>query len=1267
MNIQNLIQLFQQDEKTAQIVESLHSTFLLEEKIHPKQIPEASGKISSGYVNELTTGHPCYIHLKGITGSAHTFIASAVAKDHSNTHLFVLSDKEEAACFLNDMENLSDRVKAVSRLPADLSREAFAKWEASAQAGDPAFTGADSVLFFPPSYKHPDHPDEIDNTNVGLRTEVFVRINKKKDAMKNTSRDAMHRVSTCILHRDSTCIVTYPEALSEKVVSQKQFSDNTIVLTSGEKVSIDFITELLNEYGFEYSDFVNEPGQFSVRGGIVDVFSFSHENPYRIEFFGDEVDSIRTFDIATQLSVKKLDQINIIPDLSIFNNQYSIINQESFLQFIPDNTTIWFKDFQLTVDKLKEAGTRQSRDVSGADGAVGTSYLVSPNDFINELKKFSIIEFGNQFFFDPHITIKYNISPQPAFNKNFKLLTQNLNENIKKGFKNIILTDSSKQIERLYAIFEAQPTSPPTTLRRRGETNLFGSPHWEEKPAIKESSTFEWEGESGGSLSPPAGGRAGEGLFTPILLSLHEGFIDKDLKIACYTDHQIFDRYHRFGLKRGFGKKEAITLKEFHNLKPSDFVVHIDHGIGKFEGLEKIDNNGKPQEAIRLSYKDGDILYVSIHSLHRISKYSGKEGFQPKLNKLGSANWNKLKQKTKKKVRDIAKDLIKLYANRKSQEGFEFSPDTYIQNELEASFIYEDTPDQLNTTKDVKQDMELPVPMDRLVCGDVGFGKTEIAIRAALKAVADSKQVAVLVPTTILALQHYKTFRERLEEFPCNIDYLNRFKSAKQQKETLKKLETGQIDIIIGTHRLISKDVKFKDIGLLIIDEEQKFGVATKEKLKSLKVNVDTLTLTATPIPRTLQFSLMSARDMSIINTPPPNRYPIQTELHSFNEEVIREAILYEVSRNGQVFFVHNRVQNIEEIAGMVRRVCPEARVAIGHGQMEGRKLEKVMIDFIEQEYDVLVATTIIESGLDIPNANTIIINYAHQYGLSDLHQMRGRVGRSNKKAFCYLLAPPVSTLTNEARKRLHAIEDFSELGSGFNIALRDLDIRGAGNLLGAEQSGFINELGFNMYHKILDEAVQELKSKEFEELFKEPEDKGQLTDEIDTRQIPRPTVPRPFIKDCQIDTDMEILIPDDYVNNITERMSLYEELNGIKKPGQKGTEEDELFSFKNKLIDRFGPLPKQTEELLNTMRLRWLSEEIGFEKLILKQDKLICYFISDKDSPYYQSDLFLKILDYIRQHPASCRMKESKNKLSLSFDVVDSIDKALAVLRPVL
>ncbi|MFA5781623.1 MAG: transcription-repair coupling factor, partial [Bacteroidales bacterium] len=977
------------------------------------------------------------IQLKGLTGSAGAVVGAAVFEGNPFAHLFILPDKESAAYFLNDLENIFEE----QNLPSEKKR----------------------IIFYPTSYRKAYEIEKTDNVNVLLRTDVLNRLSGGK--RKNI-------------------IVSYPEALSEKVVTRAYLAKNTFKLKTGEHVNLDFIMEFLAEYDFERVDFVVEPGQFTLRGGIVDVFSYSNDYPYRIEFAGNAVESLRTFDPETQLSVSKLMHISLLPDVQ---NMAILEKRESILSLLPNDTIIWIDDATYSseiIDKeFEKAETAFQQTGNEIKHLEPAELFIKGEELLKQLLDFTIIEFGRHFLFEAQEVIHFATTPQPLFSKNFELLITNLQENSSAAYKNFILSENPKQAERIYTIFDD----------------------------IQKSR----------SLSKPIE-------FSHVQFALHEGFVDRDLQIAVYTDHQIFERYHRFRLRERFASKETITMKELYDLKPGDYITHIDHGIGRFAGLEKIEVNGKEQEAIRLVYKDDDLLYISIHSLHRISKYAGKDGTVPAMNRLGSNTWNTLKKKTKQRVKDIAKDLIGLYAKRRAEHGFVFLPDTYLQTELEASFIYEDTPDQIKSTADVKKDMQAEYPMDRLICGDVGFGKTEVAIRAAFKAVSDSKQVAILVPTTILALQHYKTLSERLKDFPCTVDYINRFKSTKNIKKTLADLKEGKIDILIGTHRLISKDVEFKDLGLLIIDEEQKFGVAAKEKLKQIKVNVDTLTLTATPIPRTLQFSLMGARDLSIINTPPPNRYPIITEVHVFKEEVIRDAILYEVSRGGQVFFVHNRVQNIAEIAGVIQRLCPDVRIAIGHGQLEGHKLEAVMLDFIEGYYDVLVATTIIESGLDIPNANTIIINDAHNYGLSDLHQLRGRVGRANRKAFCYLFAPPLSALPDEARKRLRAIEEFSELGSGFNIAMRDLDIRGAGNLLGAEQSGFIAEIGFEMYHKILDEAIHELKETEFKEYFKE-------------------AVNTEFVKDCQIETDLEILIPDDYVNSVKERLTLYKDLDSIE------------------------------------------------------------------------------------------------------------------------
>ena len=1079
-----------------------------------------------------------HAYINGAVGSSMAFLAASIISELNGTHLIVLNDKEEAAYFQNDLESL---------------------------------IGEGSVQFFPASYRFPYQEDHTDNSNVLQRAEVLHDFNR---------------------NRKQHLIVTYPEALTEKVVSKRHLKKNTLELKVGEEYSIDFINEVLFECEFERVDFVYKPGQFSIRGGIVDIFSFSNDEPYRVEFFGDEIDDIREFDPVDQLSKKKLNRIHIVP-----NVEERLLKEErgAFFTYLPKNAIIWLKNYEITTHKIQEEFEKAKgifAKLDNPDIHLAPSELYVDESYFKETaapKK--LVEFGLKRHFADSISIHFQQKPQPHFNKDFNQLAKNLRENSSKQLKNLIMASSPKQVERLHRIFD----------------------------------------DIGADVD-----------FKTLLLPIHEGFIDLELGLACYTDHQIFERYQRFKLKEGFKKNDqAITIKELTNLQKGDFVTHIDHGVGRFDGLEKIDVNGKEQEAIRLLYSGGDLLYVSIHSLHRIAKFSGKEGSVPKINKLGSPAWKNQKSKAKKKIKEIAFDLIKLYAKRKAQKGFAYAPDTYLQTELEASFIYEDTPDQEKSTLALKRDMEQEAPMDRLICGDVGFGKTEVAIRAAFKALADGKQVAVLAPTTILTFQHYKTFSKRLEEMPCNVDYINRFKTQKQQKETVKALAEGKVDILIGTHRLVSKDVKFKDLGLLIIDEEQKFGVGVKDKLKTMKANVDTLTLTATPIPRTLQFSLMGARDLSIIQTPPANRIPVQTEIVPFNDEVIKQAIYYETSRDGQVFFVHNRVQNIKDVAAMIKRLCPDVSVGIAHGQMEGYELEKVMMDFINYEFDVLIATSIIESGLDIPNANTIVINQAQNFGLSDLHQMRGRVGRSNKKAFCYLLSPPLSSLTKEARQRLKAIAQFSDLGSGFNIAMRDLDIRGAGNLLGGEQSGFISEIGFEMYQRILDEAMTELKENEFKDLFEEPND-SEL---------------KQFVKDTQIDTDLQFLIPDDYVNNVEERLILYQKLSDLER-------EDELQSFHEELSDRFGPVPKETERLFDLLRLRRVAKSIGFEKIILKYQKLVCYFISNQDSPYYQSSRFQAVLEFIKHNLRLGEMKEKNGKLLMSFSGVNEIYQATQILE---
>lgn len=1089
-----------------------------------------------------------HFQISNLVGSSLSFVISETFKKAEKPFVIILNDKEEAAYYLNDLEQL---------------------------------LGDKNVLFYPGSYRRPYQIEETDNANVLLRSEVLNRINSRKKP---------------------AIIVTYPDALFEKVVTKRELERNTLKVSVGENVSLDFVNEVLFEYHFKRVDFVTEPGEFSVRGGIIDVFSFSNDEPYRIEFFGDEVDSIRTFDVETQLSLDKLKKVSIMPNVE---NKALQEKRESFLKYVSSNTVVFAKNTDLLsgrldtlFEKAKEAFQELSKEIKHSE----PEDLFCDGDFIKgQLKDFTVANITTSK--SQYTTnIVFNTQPQPSFNKKFELLIDNLNQYHQEGFTNYIFCANEQQVKRFHDIFES----------------LEEKVHYE-----------------------------------ALVFPMHQGFIDSDEKMVCYTDHQIFERYHKFRLKNGYAKKQSITLKELNNLSIGDYVTHIDHGIGKFGGLQKIDvgglsadKAGKKQEAIKLIYGDRDILYVSIHSLHKISKFNGKDGRAPKIYKLGSAAWKKIKQKTKKRVKEIAYDLIQLYAKRKMRKGFQYGPDTHMQHELEASFLYEDTPDQYAATQDVKRDMESEQPMDRLVCGDVGFGKTEIAIRAAFKAVDNGKQVAILVPTTILAFQHYKTFSKRLKDFPVTVDYLNRFRTTKQRNEVIDGVNNGSIDIVIGTHQLTNQKIKFKDLGLLIIDEEQKFGVAVKDKLKTLKENVDTLTLTATPIPRTLQFSLMAARDLSVISTPPPNRHPIDTQVIRFSEEIIRDAITYEISRGGQVFFIHNRIENIKEVAGLLQRLVPSAKIGIGHGQMEGKKLEKLMLSFMNNEFDVLVSTTIVESGLDITNANTILINNANNFGLSDLHQMRGRVGRSNKKAFCYFITPPYHMMSDDARKRIQALEMFSDLGSGLNIAMKDLEIRGAGDLLGGEQSGFINDIGFDTYQKILAEAIEELKENEFKDLY----------DSEDSE-------PKEFVKEVQIDTNFEILFPDNYINAITERLNLYSELSDIET-------EEELQAYESRLVDRFGELPIQAVDLLDSVRIKWLAKEFGLERVILKQKRMIGYFVSDQQSGFYQTEAFTRVLKYVQQNSKSVVMKEKKTKnglrLLITFIKIDSVQKALEVLKKI-
>lgn len=1097
---------------------------------------------ADGLVKTVAAGihatNPINIRIKGLSGSLDAVLVASAFKLHPQDYIIILQDKEEAAYFQNDLQNLLGK----------------------------------DILLFPMSYKRPYEFDDVENANILMRAEVLNHLAGKTKP---------------------EIIVTYPEALSEKVINKRSLATNTFSVKLKEKLDITFLEEFLHGYDFEKTDFVYEAGQFSVRGGIIDVFSFAHELPYRIELFGNEVDSIRSFDPGSQLSVEVLGHISIIPDV-----QTRLMQEErqSFLDFISPNTRLWFKDFQLTIDVLNRSFEKAEASFDKIIQQSGTKVVLQPSHlfeeseaFQNKTETFQRIEFGNRFVLENAVIFELPSSAQPSFSKNFELLANNLIDHQGQGYSNFIAADMPKQLDRLREIFE--------------------------------------------EIHP-------ELTFKPLEFALREGFTDHTLKIVCYTDHQIFERFHRYRAREKFSKSKALTLRELHTLQPGDFVTHIDYGIGKFAGLEKKEVNGHEQESIRLVYRDNDLLYVSIHALHKISKYSGKEGTPPVISKLGSQEWENKKAKVKGKVKDIAKELIALYAKRKTSPGFAFSQDSYLQAELESSFIYQDTPDQARATDDVKRDMQEAHPMDRLICGDVGFGKTEVAIRAAFKASTDGKQVVVLVPTTILAMQHYRTFKERLGNFPVKVDYVSRFRSDKEIRQIIADVKEGKVDILIGTHRIVSKDIELKDLGLLIVDEEQKFGVKVKDRLKELKVNVDVLTLTATPIPRTLHFSLMGARDLSIISTPPPNRQPVTTELHTYQETIIRDAVSFELKRGGQVFFVHNRVNDIEGIANVIFKLVPDAKIGIAHGQMEGHQLEKAMVKFIDGEYDVLVSTNIIESGLDIPNANTIIINQAHMFGLSDLHQMRGRVGRSNKKAFCYLLTPPASLLTSDSRKRLAALEEFSDLGDGFKVAMRDLDIRGAGNLLGGEQSGFINDLGFETYHKILDDAVQELKETDFKDLFAaELSEKAKL-----------------IVQDCVIETDLEILIPETYVNSTSERLQLYSRLDNIK-------DEEQLKKFVDELGDRFGEMPSSVHELVNSVRLRWLGEELGFEKISLKSEKFRGYFVTNKDA-YFNSEVFGKILQFVQTHSRQCKMRDQSGKPMLVVDNIQKVDSAIELLH---
>jgi transcription-repair coupling factor (superfamily II helicase) len=1110
--------------------------------------------------DRFSFAQPQKIYLKNLQGSSSQFVVASAFLHPSCAglnHLVILNDAEQAAYFHNTLENLTDAL---------------------------------DIFYFPSSFKNNKNFRLLNSSHVMLRTEALTKVASSLPSAQGEGAVVRRKI-----------FVSYPEALFEKVIVPSRLSSNIIHIRSGDALNVDELLLKLADLGFERTDFVYEPGQFAIRGGILDIYSFGNDKPYRIELFGNDVDSIRIIDPETQLSERRLLQVNIIPNV---DTQFESEERVSLFDFLPQNTIVWLQDYAWCKERLVDCEEDldlflQRKDVNEKTidniedklekKNVTADDFISAKDFEEKISLRHIVEFSYQPSpIGHHYEIEFNTKQQPSFNRQFDLLIKDLKSWEAKNFQLYLFAENPKQLERLYSIF----------------TDL--------KAEIQ---------------------------FTPIATSIHEGFIDEDLKVVCYTDHEIFQRYHKYRVKQAYNKSKALTLRTLRELQPGDYVTHIDHGVGVYSGLQKIEANGKLQEAVRIIYKDNDILYVNINSLHKIAKYTGKEGSVPKINKLGSDVWNRLKEKTKSRVKEIAFDLIQLYAQRKAQQGFVHAPDTYLQTELEASFIYEDTPDQSKATADVKKDMESPSPMDRLVCGDVGFGKTEVAIRAAFKTCVDGKQAAVLVPTTILAFQHFQTFSERLKDFPVTVDYINRFKSAKEKKETLKRVEEGKIDIIIGTHALLGKEVKYKDLGLLVIDEEQKFGVGHKEKIKTLRTTVDCLTLTATPIPRTLQFSLMGARDLSIINTPPPNRQPIQTEVQVYNEDVIRDAIYFETERGGQVFFIHNRINGLAEMVNIIQELCPDVSIGYAHGQMEGHLLEQRILAFIEKKYDVLVCTNIVESGVDIPNVNTIIVNNAHQFGLSDLHQLRGRVGRSNKKAFCYLLAPPMSLLPADSRKRLQTLEQHSELGSGFQIAMRDLDIRGAGNLLGGEQTGFMAEIGFEMYQKILDEAIRDLKRTQFKELFKE-----EIAKQDD------------YVQDCTIDTDLEILIPDDYVESITERLSLYTRLDNCET-------EEELEQMRTELIDRFGHIPSEVNDLFITVRCRKLAVSLGFERLILKNNSLRCYFINKPDSPYFESETFQNILSFIQTETNKARLKQAGKLFLLTVDGVDAMEELFQFL----
>ena len=1099
-----------------------------------------------GFASVLGNDSIKTIYLGGGHGSCLSLFFSAYIRKHPSVYVFILNDNEEAGYFYHDMVQAN---------------------------------GDDDILFFPSSYRRAVKYGQKDAANEILRTEVLSRLEKK----------------------EGVTVVTYPEALAEKVVSKKLLNDKTVSLKVGQNIETETISAQLVGLGFEHVDYVYEPGQFATRGSILDVFSFASEYPYRVDFFGDEIDSIRTFEVETQLSKDKKTSVNIVPELAGVT-----ADTVTFLDFLPSDTVLCVKDLLWVREKIQsvhdDAVAPQAIAASEDNGAELPDIqktIITGTDFTSKALCFRRIDFGAKPIGTPQSKLDFETSVQPIFHKNFDMVSSSLTDFLQRGYKIYICSDSSKQTDRLKDIFKER-------------NDNIG--------------------------------------FEPVDRTLHEGFVDHTLHMCIFTDHQIFDRFHKYNLRSDKARsgKVALSLKELNQFEPGDYVVHIDHGIGRFAGLVRIPNGNSTQEVIKLVYQNDDVVFVSIHSLHKISKYKGKEGEPPRISKLGTGAWEKIKERTKTKIKDIARDLIKLYSQRKQEKGFKYSPDSFLQHELEASFLYEDTPDQSKATHDVKADMESDRPMDRLVCGDVGFGKTEVAVRAAFKAVADNKQVAVLVPTTVLAYQHFQTFRKRLEGFPCKVEYLSRARSAKDTTRILKELADGEVNILIGTHKIIGKSVKFKDLGLLIIDEEQKFGVSVKEKLRQIKVNVDTLTMTATPIPRTLQFSLMGARDLSVIQTPPPNRYPIQTEVHTFNEEIITEAINFEMSRNGQVFFVNNRIQNLAELKAMIERNIPDCRVCIGHGQMQPEELEKIIFGFVNYDYDVLLATTIIESGIDIPNANTIIINQAQNFGLSDLHQMRGRVGRSNKKAFCYLLAPPLSSLTPEARRRLQAIENFSDLGSGIHIAMQDLDIRGAGNMLGAEQSGFIADLGYETYQKILAEAVTELKNDEFADLYA---DEIKAGDEVISGEG--------FVDECTVESDLELLFPNEYIPSSSERMLLYRELDKLEL-------DKDVDDFKARLIDRFGAIPPEGEELIRIVPLRRIAKRLGIEKIFLKSGRMTLFFVSNPDSPYYQSEAFGKIIGYMSRYPRACNLREQNGKRSMVIKDIKDVQSAVRELQEI-